>query len=96
MKKFTRREALSVLITAPLGGVLCSGGRIPVPEKDRINEKLCELITEAPLKESAVVTINGNGLEADLEGFMWEILQSIQERATETAVEFVLGESKGQ
>lgn len=39
----------------------------------------------------ALITIDGAGLQPHLEGFMWEILEAIQIRATSEGAEFLLG-----
>ncbi len=52
---------------------------------------LLEAQTEARKRGDALVTINGEGLQPHLEAFMWEILEAIQIRASETGVEYLLG-----
>ena len=39
----------------------------------------------------AMITVDGTGLEPELEAFMWKILEAVQVRATEEASEFLLG-----
>ena len=42
-------------------------------------------------KGDALITITGDGLEPEIEAFMWKILENIQVRATEEGSEFLLG-----
>ena len=39
----------------------------------------------------ALITVKGDGLQPHLEAFMWEILKSIQVRATQEGAEFLIG-----
>lgn len=50
-----------------------------------------DLKLEMLRRGDALITISGDGLEAELEAFMWKILEKIQVRATEEGSEFLLG-----
>jgi len=42
-------------------------------------------------KGEAMIQIDGAGLQPHLEGFMWEILRTIQTRVNQDGLEFLLG-----
>jgi len=52
---------------------------------------LNKLKIDALSRGDALITIDGSGLQPHLEGFMWEVLESIQVRANATGAEFLLG-----
>ncbi len=47
--------------------------------------------TDAMERGEALIQITGEGLELELEAFMWKILEKIQIRATAEGAEFLLG-----
>lgn len=47
--------------------------------------------TDALLKNEGLITIQADGLEPEIEAFMWRILEKIQIRANEESAEFLLG-----
>ena len=53
--------------------------------------KLAEARAEQVSSGEASITINADGLEPELEAFMWQILERIQIRATEEGASFLLG-----
>ena len=59
-----------------------------------INEAQAEYLkakTQALQKQDALIQITADGLEPEIEAFMWKILEKIQVRATENMDEFLLG-----
>lgn len=58
-----------------------------------INEQIENLKarTRQITKGDAMIKISGDGLEPQLEAFMWEIVKKVRVRATEEAQEFLLG-----
>jgi len=55
-------------------------------EIERINAQ-----TQAYSRDGALVTIQGDGLQPELEAFMWKILETIQIRANASFTEYLLG-----
>ena len=53
--------------------------------------KLNEAKLESIERGESMITIDGAGLQPELEAFMWKILESIQVRANEEGAEFLLG-----
>jgi TP901 family phage tail tape measure protein len=62
--------------------------------QEKLTNAQVELInarTEALQNGDSMITVTGDGLEAELEAFMWKILEKVQLRASESYSSFLLG-----
>ena len=62
-------------------------------QKDLVQAEIdrTKATTAAVNKGQSLISITGEGLEPELEAFMWKILEKIQIRATESDAAFLLG-----
>jgi TP901 family phage tail tape measure protein len=62
--------------------------------QEKLTNAQIELInarTEALQNGDSMITVTGDGLEAELEAFMWKILEKVQLRASESYSSFLMG-----